>query len=73
MVAPPDAVSAVIIGRRLGLPRRVMTVLAGESPFNDATALTALRLAVAAGVGTGFSISGQEAIHGVEGMRSVIV
>ncbi len=56
VVAPPDAVSAVVIGRRLGLPRRVMTVLAGESLFNDATALTALRVAVAAGVGTGFSL-----------------
>jgi CPA1 family monovalent cation:H+ antiporter len=57
VVAPPDAVAAVVIGRRLGLPRRVMTVLAGESLFNDATALTALRVAVAAGVGTGFSLA----------------
>ncbi|MGH3671841.1 MAG: cation:proton antiporter, partial [Pseudonocardiaceae bacterium] len=40
----------VSIGRRLGLPRRVMTVLAGESLFNDATALTVLRVAVAATV-----------------------
>jgi monovalent cation/hydrogen antiporter len=56
VVAPPDAVSAVVIGRRLGLPRRVMTLLTGESLFNDATALTALRVAVAAAVGTGFSL-----------------
>ncbi|HSL08600.1 MAG TPA: Na+/H+ antiporter [Pseudonocardiaceae bacterium] len=56
VVAPPDAVAAAAIGRRLGLPRRVMTVLAGESLFNDATALTVLRVAVAAVVGTGFSL-----------------
>jgi monovalent cation/hydrogen antiporter len=56
VVAPPDAVAAAAIGRRLGLPRRVMTVLAGESLFNDATALTALRVAVAAVAGTGFSL-----------------
>jgi CPA1 family monovalent cation:H+ antiporter len=56
VVAPPDAVAAVAIGRRLGLPRRVMTLLTGESLFNDATALTALRVAVAAAVGTGFSL-----------------
>jgi monovalent cation/hydrogen antiporter len=56
VVAPPDAVAAVTIGRRLRLPSRVMTVLAGESLFNDATALTALRVAVAATVGTGFSL-----------------
>jgi monovalent cation/hydrogen antiporter len=58
VVAPPDAVSAVTIGRSLGLPRRVMTVLAGESLFNDATALTALGVAVAATVGGGFSLAG---------------
>ncbi|MGH3872509.1 MAG: Na+/H+ antiporter [Pseudonocardiaceae bacterium] len=57
VVAPPDAVAAAAIGRRLGLPRRVMTVLAGESLFNDATALTALRIAVVAGVGGGFSLA----------------
>jgi Na+/H+ antiporter len=56
VVAPPDAVAAVSIGRRLGLPRRVMTVLTGESLFNDATALTAFRVAVAATAGTGFSL-----------------
>jgi monovalent cation/hydrogen antiporter len=56
VVAPPDAVAAVSIGRRLGLPRRMMTLLTGESLFNDATALTALRVAVAATVGTGFSV-----------------
>jgi Na+/H+ antiporter len=52
VVAPPDAVAAASIGRRLGLPRRVMTVLSGESLVNDATALTAFKVAVAAAVGT---------------------
>lgn len=56
VVAPPDAVAAVTVGRRLGLPRRVMTILAGESLFNDATALTLLRVAVAAAVGAGVSV-----------------
>jgi NhaP-type Na+/H+ or K+/H+ antiporter len=45
VVAPPDAVAAVSIGRRLGLPRRAMTVLAGESLANDASALTAYKVA----------------------------
>lgn len=56
VVAPPDAVAAVAVGRRLGLPRRVMTVLAGESLINDATALTAYRVAVATALGTGMSV-----------------
>jgi CPA1 family monovalent cation:H+ antiporter len=55
VVAPPDAVAATAIGRRIGLPRRVVTILEGESLFNDATALVALRTAVAAGVG-GFAL-----------------
>lgn len=48
VVAPPDAVAATAIGRRIGLPRRVVTVLEGESLLNDATALVALRTAIAA-------------------------
>ncbi len=51
IVAPPDAVSATAIGRRLGLPRRLMTLLGGESLLNDATALTAYKVALATAVG----------------------
>lgn len=51
IVAPPDAVSATAIGRRVGLPRRVMTVLGGESLLNDATALTIYKVALAAAIG----------------------
>ncbi|HEY2224164.1 Na+/H+ antiporter [Actinomycetospora sp.] len=52
IVAPPDAVAAASIGRRLGLQRRVMAILEGESLLNDATALTLLRIMLAAaGVG----------------------
>ena len=47
VVAPPDAVAATAIGRRIGLPRRVVTILEGESLLNDATALVALTTAVA--------------------------
>jgi CPA1 family monovalent cation:H+ antiporter len=46
VVAPPDAIAATTIGRRIGLPRRVVTVLEGESLLNDATALVALRTAL---------------------------
>jgi len=52
IVAPPDAVSATAVGRRLGLPRRVMTLLGGESLLNDATALTAYKVSLAAAIGT---------------------
>ena len=53
IVAPPDAVAATAIGREMGLPRRLITILAGESLINDATALTAYRVAVSAAMGGG--------------------
>ena len=56
VVAPPDAVSALSIGRRLGLPRRLMTIIGGESLVNDATALTLFRVFIAVAVGAGISI-----------------
>jgi len=46
IVAPPDAVAAIAVARRAGLPRRVVTVLEGESLFNDATSLVLLRVAL---------------------------
>nr|WP_225952577.1 Na+/H+ antiporter [Mycobacterium sp. OAS707] len=52
IVAPPDAVSATAVGRRLGLPRQIMTLLGGESLLNDATALTAYKVSLAAAIGT---------------------
>lgn len=47
IVAPPDAVTAVAVGRKLGLRKRVMTILTGESLINDAAALALFSVAVA--------------------------
>lgn len=55
VIAPPDAVAATAIARRLGLPSRLTTVLQGESLVNDATAITAYKVALAAAVGAGVS------------------
>jgi CPA1 family monovalent cation:H+ antiporter len=52
IVAPPDAVAATAVARRTGLPRRVVSILEGESLVNDATALTTLRVAIAAVAGS---------------------
>ena len=48
VVAPPDAVAATAVARRIGMPRRITTVLEGESLVNDATALVALTAAISA-------------------------
>jgi monovalent cation/hydrogen antiporter len=47
IVSPPDAVAASAATRGLGIPRRVMTILEGESLVNDATGLIAYRYAIA--------------------------
>jgi monovalent cation/hydrogen antiporter len=52
VVSPPDAIAATTIARRVGLPRRLVTILEGESLINDATAITCLRVAIAAIAGT---------------------
>ncbi|MEP6979786.1 MAG: Na+/H+ antiporter [Nakamurella sp.] len=48
VVAPPDAVAATAVARRIGLPRRIVDILEGESLVNDATAIVVLRTAIAA-------------------------
>lgn len=55
IVSPPDAVAATAIVSRLPVPRRVVTVLEGESLVNDASALVLYRTAVAAAVTGAFS------------------
>ncbi|MYW66872.1 sodium:proton antiporter [Streptomyces sp. SID8379] len=51
VVSPTDAVAATSVGRKLGLPSRLLTLLEGEGLVNDASALVLLRSAVAAMAG----------------------
>ena len=55
IVSPPDAVAATAVTERLRVPKRIVTILDGESLVNDASALVALQLAVAAILGATFS------------------
>ncbi len=55
VVAPTDALAATSIARRLGVPRRIVTVVEGESLINDGTALAAYSVAVAAVLTSHFS------------------
>jgi monovalent cation/hydrogen antiporter len=56
IVSPTDPVAATAIMRRVGAPRRIVNMIEGESLFNDASALVAYRVAVAAAVGGSFSL-----------------
>jgi Na+/H+ antiporter len=56
IVSPTDAIAATTVAQRLGVPRRIVTVLEGESLVNDATGIVTYRVAVAAVVTGAFSI-----------------
>jgi monovalent cation/hydrogen antiporter len=57
IVSPPDAVAPMAVLRAVQLPRRIATILAGESLVNDATALVTLGFALAAVGSASFSLS----------------
>lgn len=61
IVSPPDAVAATTITKGLGLNKKVITILEGESLVNDASALIAYRFALAA-IGTGSFVLWQAGI-----------
>ena len=58
IVSPTDPAAATAVMRRVGAPRRLVNILEGESLFNDATALVAYRIALAAAVGETVSAGG---------------
>ena len=55
IVSPTDPVAATAIARRLGVPRKLVTIVEGESLVNDGTGLVLYRVAVAAVVTGSFS------------------
>ena len=58
LVAPPDPVAATAVAGRLGLPRRLVSILEGEGLFNDVTAIVLYHVAIAAAVSGTFSWPG---------------
>ena len=58
IIAPSDAVAATAMAHQLRVPRRLITILEGESLVNDTTAFVAYRFAIAAVVTGSFSLAG---------------
>jgi CPA1 family monovalent cation:H+ antiporter len=56
VVSPTDPIAATAIMQRLGVPRRIVAIVEGESLVNDGTALVAYRFAVVAAVTGTFSL-----------------
>jgi monovalent cation/hydrogen antiporter len=57
VVSPPDAVAATEVTRRLKIPRRIVTIVEGESLVNDATGLVAYKFALVAASTGSFSVA----------------
>jgi CPA1 family monovalent cation:H+ antiporter len=73
IVSPPDAVAAAAIFRRLSVPRRIVTLLEGESLFNDATALVAYQAAIVAMTTATFSLPDASLNFVIVGLGGVLV
>lgn len=73
IVSPPDAVAAVAVFRGLGVPRRLVTLLEGESLFNDATALVSYEMALAAAATATFSVGEASLRFVVVGLGGLVV
>jgi Na+/H+ antiporter len=69
IVSPTDAIAATSVAQRLGVPRRIVTILEGESLVNDATGIVAYRIAVTAVAAGIFSLwqAGMQFIIGAIG------
>lgn len=72
IISPPDAIAATAIAERLNVPRRIVTILEGESLVNDATALVAYRFAVAAVVTGSFSLAGASLQFFIVGIGGIL-
>jgi NhaP-type Na+/H+ or K+/H+ antiporter len=73
VVSPPDSVTTVSHGREIGLPRRTISILTGESLVNDAAALTLFAVAVAAVTGDGEFIENPFLLFGWEALVGLIL
>lgn len=72
-VAPPDAVAATAVAQKLGIPRRLRTILEGEGLSNDATSLVLYEVAVAGTMTGAFSAWGAGQALGLAVVLGVLV
>ncbi len=72
-VAPPDPVAALSVGRTVGLPARLSTLIEGEGLLNDATALTIYAVAIDAAVGGDFSFGHAAGLFALEVAGGLVI
>ncbi len=72
LLSPPDAVAATAVLSRLRMPRRLVTILEGESLLNDAAGLVVYKFAVAAALTGTFSLPAATAEFGLLALGGVV-
>lgn len=72
LLSPPDAVAATAVLSRLRMPRRLVTILEGESLLNDAAGLVVYKFAVAAALTGTFSLPAATAEFGLLAAGGVV-
>jgi NhaP-type Na+/H+ or K+/H+ antiporter len=55
IISPPDAIAATSVLKSIRVPKRIITILEGESLVNDASSLIVFRFALAAAIAGQFS------------------
>ena len=73
IVSPTDPTAATAIAQRLGLPRRLIAIIEGESLVNDGTALVVYRVAVVAVVTGSFSLASASASFVLSVIGGIVV
>ncbi len=73
IVSPTDAIAATSIAQRLGVPRRIVTVIEGESLVNDSSGLVAYQFAVAAVVTGSFSLLNASLLFVGESIGGILI
>src|ERR687897_460757 len=73
IVSPTDPTAASAIAQRLGLPRRLIAIIEGESLVNDGTALVVYRVAVVAVVTGSFSLASASASFVLNVIGGIVV
>jgi monovalent cation/hydrogen antiporter len=73
IVSPTDPTAATAIAQRLGLPRRLVAIIEGESLVNDGTALVVYRVAVVAVVTGSFSLASASARFVVSVIGGILI